>query len=343
MKIIIKNLKQVVFEVEMSSLQSTVLDLKKEIEKTHGFDSTLLKLLFNGVVLDDTKTLEFYKIQEESVIIMMNTKIKPKNVQPQTNTESSAQKTEEKKEEKKPEEKKPAEKKENKTEEKYTQQLNSLVDMGFERSQAEAAIRAAKGQINLAIEFLYSGIPEGINDLDLGQGQLEGEGEGEEGDGDGDNDDPLKKVASIAKVLCQNNPGGLTALLQNIQQNDPDLMNLIKEREEEFKNLLEQPINESDYRVIQSYQQELGLGGGLGLPHQGHGHGSGPRPITITLTQEEREAINRLKDLGNFSDEEVVQAYIACDKNEELTANYLFEQKMREEEEINNNNNNQGQ
>ena len=173
---------------------------------------------------------------------------------------------------------------------------------------------------------------------------MEGEGEGEgEDEGDGD-DDPLKKVASIAKIMCQNNPGRLTALLQNIQQNDPDLMNLIKEREEEFKTLLEKPVTEADYRAVQSFQQEMGLGSG------GHSHGSGRGQIRISLTQEEREAINRLKDLGNFSEAEVVQAFIACEKNEELTANYLFEQKMRDDDEMfknnnsnnNNNNNNNG-
>jgi UV excision repair protein RAD23 len=342
MKLIIKNLKQIVYNVEIESDKSTVLDLKKEIEKSHGFDSNLLKLLFNGVVLDDSKTLENYKIQDESVIIMMNTKIKPKNVQPVSESQPSTQNQEQKKEEKKPEEKKeekkPAEKKENKNEEKYTQQLNSLTDMGFERGQAEAAIKAARGQIDLAIEFLYNGIPEGINDLD--GDQMEGEGEGEdEGDGDGD-DDPLKKVASIAKIMCQNNPGRLTTLLQNIQQNDPDLMNLIKEREEEFKTLLEKPVTEADYRAVQSFQQEMGLGTG------GHSHGSGRGQIRISLTQEEREAINRLKDLGNFSEADVLQAFFACEKNEELTANYLFEQKMRDDDEMfknnNNNNNNNG-
>ena len=80
MKLIIKNLKQVPHNVEVSSDEITVKDLKKEIEKAHGFDADHLKLLYNGVVLDDTKTLKSYEIKDEYVIIMMNTKAKVQNV-----------------------------------------------------------------------------------------------------------------------------------------------------------------------------------------------------------------------------------------------------------------------
>ena len=347
MKLIIKTLKQVQYNVEIPSEKSTVLELKKELEKLQGFDPSLLKLLFNGVILEDSKTLEEYKIQENSILIMMNSKGKPKNINPPSNNEPPKQKIEENKPEDKKTEQKIEKNNQIQQEEKYPQQMNSLLDMGFEKTQAEAAIKAARGQIDLAVEFLYNGIPEGINDniddLNIAEGQEEGEEEGEMDDDNGE--DPIKTVASVAKVLCQNNPEALAELLQSIQQTDPDLLNLLNEHEDEFKALLEQPINDSDYRAFRRYRQNMGIGGEEGQHEHGSGHheqGGGQRQITLNLTTEEQEAIKRLKDLGNFSEADVIQAYIACEKNEELTANYLFEQKMRDDDEMFGDNNNNG-
>lgn len=96
MKITIKNLKQVTFVVEVPSAESTVLDLKKEIEKSQNFDAEQMKLLFLGVILDNTKKLADYKIEEGATIILMMSKVKVKNnpqqqpdqkVNPQSNEE----------------------------------------------------------------------------------------------------------------------------------------------------------------------------------------------------------------------------------------------------------------
>lgn len=49
--------------------------------------------------------------------------------------------------------------------------------------------------------------------------------------------------------------------------------------------------------------------------------------ILNQFTNEEKEAIRRIQSLGNFNLNEVVQIYLSCDKNEEITANLLFESK----------------
>ncbi len=44
----------------------------------------------------------------------------------------------------------------------------------------------------------------------------------------------------------------------------------------------------------------------------------------IELSEEESQAIERLMSLG-FDKARALEAYFACDKNEELAANFLFE------------------
>ena len=338
MKLIIKNLKQVPHNVEVANEKVTIKELKLEIEKVHGFDANHLKLLFNGVVLDDTKTLESYGIKDEFVIIMMNTKAKPKN----TSSEQQA-------EQPKPQETNTETKTETKTEQNpnpqqtsqqpqpqqqnYTEQINNLVDMGFVRSEAEAAIKAARGDTNLAIEFLYNGIPanlppESPQNVSVSSSSSEA----------------LQKVASAIKIICSQNPNALQTILMNIEQTNPQLMNNIKEHEEEFKNLLQSPVTQADLQNFQQFQNSLQLGGMGGLNFGGGQRGQRQQGgFQIPLSKEEFEAVKRLKELGNFSDIEAVQAYMACEKNEELAANFLLESKMNEgfEDNFGQNNNSQ--
>lgn len=73
----------------------------------------------------------------------------------------------------------------------------------------------------------------------------------------------------------------------------------------------------------------LGGAGGAGA-HGAGGQGGNP-PGTISVSQEEMEAIERLTSLG-FSKNKAAEAYFACDKNEELAANYLFDAGTEEDE-----------
>ena len=160
MRLILKSLKQIEYEIYVDSDKIKVKDLKNEIEKLYSFDSEQIKLFYNGTILENQKLLSEYKITENSTIIIMNTKtkkldnLKVNEPMPTKNTLKSS-------------EIKVTTENANKSNiskilnDNLTIQIKSLVDMGFEKTQV--AVKASNGRIDLAVEYLNSGIPDKMN------------------------------------------------------------------------------------------------------------------------------------------------------------------------------------
>ena len=244
MKLILKTLKQVELEIEVESDLITVKELKLKIESLYSYDSDIIKLIYKGAILDDAKPLNHYQINENCSIIIMNTKNKQAANKTETNNninnnlnypiKQNIPKFENQ------------EKKEEITDilkDNLNITINSLVDMGFEKSQVEIAVKAANGRIDLAIEYLNNGIPEKSNNNNLRNNNNNNEIMRE-----------LRKQASIIKVLCKDNKRYIFYLLDNIKRNDPGLLRLITDYRNEFKKLLDEPVTEEDEKIYKNIE-----------------------------------------------------------------------------------------
>lgn len=328
MKLTVKSLKQVPYEIDGVEETSTVLDIKKKLEEVHGFDQQTIKLVFNGHMIEDSQTLKDLEIVDGCIVIMMSVKAKPKNVE-KAKVEESKQEEKVEKEVEKEVKKEEPKIVQPKPEADYSKEIKSMVEeMGFPREESTVAIKAAKGNLSLAIEFMYNGIPDNLPNLEEGGQSSSGGGMA----------NPIKKIASMIKVMCQGNPSNLQNILLALQQSSPEILDMIRENEDEFKSLVSQPITEEDMRTFQEFNQGMQgqVPGQMQGQGQAQGHGGGGRTgtggrgqNTIRLTQEEFEAVNRLKAFG-FTEMEAVQAYLACDKNEEYALNLLFDNKEKD-------------
>lgn len=348
MKLTIKTLKQISYSVDVLE-NSNISDLKQILEDQQGFDSKSIKLLFNGKVLEDANNLTALGIKEGNVIMMMNAKAKPQNIGV--------------KEEKKEEETLPSnlenkntivkkkEKKIDRTINNYTNQVHQLKEMGFSEEQSKAALEASNGDIAMAIEFLYNGIPTSNNTdqqifhdfMDVPEGE---EDEPYELDPellrniDLNQPDTLKRIASIVKVLIQEDPSQLSNLLLDIEDMNPDIFDFIRDNESEFKSLIEKPLNNEDIQVF----EKLIPHGNVNQEEESHDSGLeegienflsnvnsiiGQSQLPSQVPDTDKEAVERLIGLG-FSEAEAYQAYMACDKNETLAANLLFDNKLKD-------------
>ncbi|KAF3835585.1 hypothetical protein F7725_028143 [Dissostichus mawsoni] len=216
--------------------------------------------------------------------------------------------------------------------------------MGYEREQVVAALRASYNNPDRAVEYLLMGIPADATDLPpqepvrqsaptnhpapaaqepqppppastrlVSGSQLPSAGGGTPPTGN-----PLEFLRNQPQFqqmrqIIQQNPALLPALLQQLGRDNPQLLQQITQHQERFVQMLNEP--------------RPGDTEGEGEGAEGQGP---PQPNYIQVTPQEKEAIERLKALG-FPEGLVIQAYFACEKNENLAANFLLQQTWDDE------------
>ena len=379
-----QDLKQQKFVIEAEPSE-TIGEVKAKIEQEKGWEPGAQKLIFSGKILQDDKTIESYGIQEKGFIVCMTQKPRPapgtassSAAAPSTPSQAPAQtpaapaapgpaegeasraatgdapST--------PSPANPATSQERAFNDPTAMALgtadrqaaiDNLLSMGFERSQIDAAMRAAYYNPDRAVEYLLSGIPEHLQREQARPAQTPSRGAAASppvatgstpavtaapvpaGDepvnlfeaaaqagsgnraaprgaaagltaggaaGSGGNLDFLRNNAQFQQLrqIVQQQPQMLEPILQQVGAGNPQLAQLIASQPDEFLRLLSEDHGDED----------------AALP---------PGAQAIQVTEEEREAIERLCRLG-FERDLVIQAYFACDKNEELAANFLFDQ-----------------
>lgn len=220
----------------------------------------------------------------------------------------------------------------------YENMVTEIMSMGYEREQVIAALRASFNNPDRAVEYLLMGIP----------GDRESQAVVEPAQAAGTGAPQSSAVAAAAatttattttassgghpleflrnqpqfqqmRQIIQQNPSLLPALLQQIGRENPQLLQQISQHQEHFIQMLNEPVQEAG-----------GQGGGGGSGSGGIAEAGSGHMNYIQVTPQEKEAIERLKALG-FPEGLVIQAYFACEKNENLAANFLLQQNFDED------------
>ncbi|WKX96094.1 hypothetical protein Q1695_012505 [Nippostrongylus brasiliensis] len=320
----------------------TVGEVKKKIAEEKGDDYAveLQKLIYNGKILDDATTIEQVDIDPNKFVVVMLSRRKapaestppPASAAPAAASSTpSASAPPEKPAQSEPQkqstpiEAAPTVPPANTTAEPAPQpapaqqsftadqesSIEAIQAMGYPRDQVVAALRAAYWNPDRAVEYLLSGIPD-EEQMPIEVGGEEEESEG--GEAAVSQLDALRQLPQMDELrnLVRSNPEILPTLIQQIATVNPELMDVIQNNQEEF------------LRILNSAPS---TGAGQGAAEAGAG--ANPNPYgerhVIDLTEQEAAAIQRIKSMGfRVPDGLIIEAYLACDKNEEMAIDYIL-------------------
>lgn len=313
-----------------------MLSAKQKLADAKLVDVSQLKLVYSGKVLQDDKTMESLKVKEGDSIIFMI--LKPKKelpapapvaaaaTEPASASSNAAPSTTNASE--------PGSAFTQGDEREAT--ITNIMEMGYDRPQVEAALRAAFNNPHRAVEYLLTGIPESLQTPvappvaatepeshdDTNDDSHHGENLFEQAAaaGHGENDD-----AHAPEGLGDMGDDAQMALLRNALESNPELIQPLLEQLSASNPQIAALIQQDPEGFMRTFMG--GAGDDLGFEvEEGEGeagHGDEPGAVRIALTEQDENAINRLCELG-FDRNMAVQVYLACDKNEEVAADILF-------------------
>lgn len=334
MKITIKTLKQEAFHIEVDPEKDTVRTLKEKFsrESKQDYPVERQRLIYLGKIMEDDDPLSQYNLDDKKFVVVMNKKpaAAPAAAEPaaapaatssaksESAPAATAAATEKPKEEEKPKEDKKPEPEP--PQDDIQIKIQRITEMGYSEEEARIALEICDNNPDRAVEYLLSEIATSSMPPSAGGGG--GSALGGSGGLAGSQESRLAFLREHPtflemKRLLQEDPSLLPQLLQKIQSSNPDLMRIISENQVEFLAL----INE----------------GADGAGPDGRSGGV-PRELETTaaamvdsLTQSDMDAIDRLKALG-YPEHLVIQAYIACERNEYQAAEFLVSQTLDDDE-----------
>jgi len=337
MKVTIKTLQQATFPIEFEE-DATVLYVKELIStQKNGVPVSRQKLIHAGRVLEDSKKMGETAIREGDFIILMSVNPPASNPPASVSASASLQSTNTKASDtatisQGPESSRSPSDSNNQllTGNEYDSAIEGIVNMGFSRPLVIQAMRASFNNPERAVEYLTTGIIPSVDVkpeefIQKSHGDDEGDAEDEDDDDHEDyrageegslgsgkldflRDDP--QFQQLRAVIAQN-PQMLDLIINQMAQSSPDLIKLVSENREELKALL---LEEGTGDVSGAGDHEMSED-----VEEDDGHNQ-----VIQITPAEQEAIDRLGAMG-FDPARVVEAFFACERDEELAANYLLE------------------